>query len=114
MKVGFGAYAVGVLFMDSLLSIISITPWISDSPFPVVSLRMQAMPKPERLPATVPTSLAMQSINIQRRGPGLEHKVSGWLNTHTSLIYCQSDHPLGAAQNSQPFEEKMDNVPQSQ
>lgn len=32
MKVGFGAYAVGVLFMDSLLSIISIIPWILRQP----------------------------------------------------------------------------------
>lgn len=29
MKVGFGAYEVGVLFMDSMLSIISIIPWIT-------------------------------------------------------------------------------------
>lgn len=32
MKVGFGAYAVGVLFMDSLLSIISIIPRIFRQP----------------------------------------------------------------------------------
>lgn len=32
MKVGFGAYAEGVLFMDSVLSIIGIIPWIFSEP----------------------------------------------------------------------------------
>lgn len=95
MKVGFRAYAVGVLFMDSLLSIISIIPWIFRQPVSCcVTENVGNAKARSSLPGTISTSLGMQSINMQWWEPGLQKKVTGWLNAWSSQIYSQSDHPL--------------------
>lgn len=112
MKVGFSAYAVGVLFMDSLLSIISVIPPIfSQHGFLLCHSKMLATPKPQWLAGTIPPLKSGNQLIYSVKGSDWNREWrNAWSGLIYSLIYSQSDHPLKPPQSSKPFEENTDNV----
>lgn len=117
MKVGFGAYAVGVLFMDSLLSIISIILWnFLTASFLLCHCEWRQCQSENHLPVPSPPLKPCDQLiykgkdldwNRQWSADWMLGAVWSIIRSIVSLI-----SPLKPPQSSETFEKKMGNVPQ--